>query len=241
MTQMRDPVRLQPVSKRTLSPTAFGDGDGPPGYDSLVTGSDPAATPVDGRRARGERTRIKVLEALLALVDEGDLHPTAQAVAGRAGVALRTVYHHFEDVEALRRMALDLQLDRHREILRPIDPKLSLDERITQFARQCRRLFEALTPIRRATLFDENSSSEMADGLRRARFLRREHLEATFAPELQRAEGGRELVDAADVASSWQTWYYLRQGLGRSANVTETTIVALLTQLISDRGRKRRS
>ena len=72
---------------------------------------------IDGRRARGQRTRLKVIEALLELVSEGVVRPTAQEIAARAGVALRTVYHHFEDVEALRRLALDLDMQRHFEIL----------------------------------------------------------------------------------------------------------------------------
>jgi len=49
----------------------------------------------DGRRARGERTRVRVLEALVALAEEGQVRPGAQQVADRAGVALRTVYHTF--------------------------------------------------------------------------------------------------------------------------------------------------
>ena len=190
--------------------------------------------PIDGRRARGERTRLRVLEALLDLVEEGQLHPTALEVAQRAGVALRTVYHHFEDVEALRRMALDLQLTRHRENLRSIDSTLSLDERIATITRQLRRLFEAITPIRRATMFDEHSSLEMADGLRRSRAVRRNHLEQVFAPELGDNSAGRELLDAADVASSWQTWYYLRQGLGRPAAGAERILNYSLHQLLGN-------
>jgi AcrR family transcriptional regulator len=174
-----------------------------------------------------------VLEALLALVDEGELRPTAQQVASRAGVALRTVYHHFEDVEALRGMALELQLARHREELRPVKTDLELDERIAIVARQCRRLFEAITPIRRATLFDETASLETADGLRQNRGVRRAHIERTFAPELSgQRDGGRSLLDAADVSSSWQTWYYLRQALGRSAAAAERVMIMELQSLL---------
>ncbi len=57
--------------------------------------------PVDGRTARGLRTRRAVVDALLALQEEGDLEPTAQRVAARAGVALRTVFGHFSDMETL--------------------------------------------------------------------------------------------------------------------------------------------
>jgi TetR/AcrR family transcriptional regulator of autoinduction and epiphytic fitness len=188
---------------------------------------------VDGRRLRGERTRTRVLEALLALVEEGELHPTALAVATRAGVALRTVYHHFEDVEALRGMALDVQLERHREALAPVERDLPLVDRIPQVVRQCRTLFEAITPIRRATLFDESESLEMAEGLRRAQSVRRAFIEQSFGPELDRIDHDRrELLDAMDVTTSWHSWYYLRQSLGRSVTAAEAIVQLQLRSLL---------
>ncbi|MCU1494166.1 MAG: TetR family transcriptional regulator [Acidimicrobiaceae bacterium] len=194
---------------------------------------------VDGRRARGERTRLRVLEALLALVEEGELRPTAQEVASRAGVALRTVYHHFEDVEALRRMALNLQLTRHREILQSVDPKADLDERIRLVARQFRKLFEAVTPIRRATLFDEHSSPEMAEGLRSSRLVRRNHVAQAFAAEIaRRSSDGRVALDALDTSTSWQSWHYMRTSLERSAGAAEKILILTLHDLLAPRTAK---
>ena len=83
----------------------------------------------DGRRLRGQRTQTKVLEALLELVAEGEMRPTAQAVSNRAGVSLRTVYHHFEDVEDVRRRALELQRGRYQAGFRTIDATLPVEER----------------------------------------------------------------------------------------------------------------
>ena len=192
--------------------------------------------PIDGRRARGERTRTRVLEALLELVEEGELRPTAQEVAARAGVALRTVYHHFEDVSALRTMALSLQLERYREILAPIDPRQPLNDRITAIARQYRKLLEAVTPIRQATMFDQHDSPDIAEGLRRARTIRRDHISATFAPELgRRSEDSRSLLDAIDVATAWESWNYLRSGLGRNATAAEKVIVRMLSDFFGAR------
>jgi AcrR family transcriptional regulator len=190
-------------------------------------------SPVDGRRARGERTRLRVIEALLDLVDEGTIRPTAQEVASRAGVALRTVYHHFEDVEALRRLALDLQMRRHAEILQPIDTSLELGVRIRTIANQCRRLFEVLTPIRRATMFDEHSSPELAEGIAFCTRTRRDHVIASFAPELRRA-GADEyvLTDAVDLVTAWPTWEYLRASVGRSPAATMRAMVASLEALL---------
>jgi TetR/AcrR family transcriptional regulator of autoinduction and epiphytic fitness len=179
---------------------------------------------------------VRVLEALLELVEEGELRPTAQEVAERAGVALRTVYHHFEDVSALRTMALRMQTDRYRETLRVVDPKLPLDERIAQTARQYRKLFEAITPIRLATMFDQHDSPEMAEGLRQARAQRREHLAATFSAELgRRSEEGRTLLDALDLVTSWDTWNYLRSSLGRSAPAAEKVVMLMLNDLFTTR------
>jgi AcrR family transcriptional regulator len=139
------------------------------------------------------------------------------------------VYHHFEDVEALRRLALDLQMRRHAEILKPIDTQRALAERIEAVAAQCRKLFEILTPIRRATMFDEQSSPEMAEGIAFCTRTRRDHVVATFAPELDdRGADARVLTDAIDLVTSWPMWEYLRASLGRSpASATRVMIVSL--------------
>jgi AcrR family transcriptional regulator len=189
---------------------------------------------VDGRRARGERTRLNVLEALLALVEEGQLRPTAQEVAERAGVALRTVYHHFEDVEALRRMAFELQVSRNREALRPIDTSLPLDERCRLVAHQLRRFHEAISPIRRAVMMEERSSQTMADVLRRARAMRRQFVEQAFVDDTERRDVAtrRAVLDALDVSTSWQSWYYLRASLGRGAQAAERVLAFELERML---------
>jgi AcrR family transcriptional regulator len=188
--------------------------------------------PTDGRRARGARTRLSILEALLALAAEGQLHPSAQDVATRAGVALRTVYHHFEDVERLRRAALELQLERTGAVFRSVEPTEDLETRISTIARQLRMRFEAVTPIRRATLFEEHSSAATGRGIGHYRVLRRNHVAMTFAPEIERGGGGRTLLDALDATTTWECWEYLRSGLGRSAATTEKTLVRMLQDLL---------
>ena len=56
---------------------------------------------VDGRVQRSIRSRQRILDALVELVEEGELQPTGQQVADRAGVGERTVFRHFEDMETL--------------------------------------------------------------------------------------------------------------------------------------------
>ena len=159
------------------------------------------------------------------------MRPTAMAVAGRADVSLRTVYHHFADIEAVRFAALELQRSRVQKWFRPIDATLSVELRAKRFAHQCRQVFETLTPIRRATLIDDFGSDILLDTRRQAREVRRSHLVATF-PEFVGPDGARpQLLDAADTATSWLAWVYQRESLERSANAAEVVVTSLLTAL----------
>ena len=189
--------------------------------------------PTDGRRARGQRTQLRVLEALLALVEAGDIRPTALEVANRADVSLRTVYHHFADVDAVRAAALELQRTRVQLHFHPIDPTLPVDERVRLFARQCRQVFEGLTPIRRATLVDDFGSAAFAARRKKAHEVRRRHLVATF-PEFLSARGQRAtLLDAADTATCWLAWNYQRDSLRRSASASEAVVASMLGALFA--------
>ena len=55
----------------------------------------------DGRRLRSGRSRRQVIEAMFELLAEGDMTPSAVAVAERANVGMRTVFRHFEDMDSI--------------------------------------------------------------------------------------------------------------------------------------------
>ena len=63
----------------------------------------PAQEERDGRRLRSIDSRARIVKAMLALIEEGDMAPGAEAVAARAEVGLRTVFRHFKDMESLYR------------------------------------------------------------------------------------------------------------------------------------------
>ena len=56
---------------------------------------------VDGRVQRSQRSRQAMVQALFDLVGSGVLQPTAQQVARRAKVGIRTVFRHFSDMDSL--------------------------------------------------------------------------------------------------------------------------------------------
>ena len=55
----------------------------------------------DGRKQRSEDSKRKIVSAMLELVREGRMAPTADEVAKRAEVGLRTVFRRFKDMESL--------------------------------------------------------------------------------------------------------------------------------------------
>ena len=71
----------------------------------------------DGRRQRRERNRDAVVDALLAIVADGDLAPSADAVAARAGLSTRSLFRYFDDVDDLCRAAIARQHERVAALL----------------------------------------------------------------------------------------------------------------------------
>jgi TetR/AcrR family transcriptional regulator of autoinduction and epiphytic fitness len=169
-------------------------------------------------KARGERTRQRVAEALLELLEEGDAPPTAKAVAERASVSVRLVFHHFEDMDALYRMVANLQFDRHWATVREVPPDLPFATRVDRTVTQRARLFESISPVRRSGLALTARSEAVARAVDRSDNQLRSWLETTFQPELRAAgRSRRELLAAIDAATSWETWERMRRGSRLSA------------------------
>src|SRR5213595_667490 len=108
------------------------------------------ARAVDGRTARARRTRAAVVDALLQLIDEGDLRPTAPRIAERAKVSVRSVFQHFDDLEGLYAAVADAMMERLSHLVMSVDPSLPVARRIREVVHQRSVLLEAITPVRRA-------------------------------------------------------------------------------------------
>ncbi len=191
--------------------------------------------PTDGRTARAARTNEAVVDALLSLIEEGDLRPAAQRIADRAGVSLRSVFHHFNDLETLYATVAERQL--RRFFLPTPSPNPSagaLTERVDAFIDARSRLLEAIAPVRRAAVLNEPFSPTLAARLTWARNVARDEVARTFDAELRALKPAprREVLAALAAASEWSTWEALRahQGLSVAAarRVMSRTVAALL-------------
>lgn len=186
----------------------------------------------DGRVQRSERSKAAIVDALLELLGEGESEPTAEQVAERASVGIRTVFRHFKDMETLYG-AIDARVDaRYAPAIEAPVPKVSLSQRICEFVERRAALYEGIGPIKRAANI-KRARSEILQDLhlslvrRLAKDLRR------WFPELAKAKP--EVVHALELATSFEAWDRLRveQRLGtqRAAAAMQCTVTALFRSL----------
>ncbi len=195
-----------------------------------------ATDQTDGRTVRAQRTRQALVDALFALLAGGELRPTAERIAERAGVSERSVFQHFPDREALFEAVARSQYERVVTASVPVDASRPLAERIDDFAAQRAGVLEQITPVRRAALLLEHESDVVAGWLTTARRGAAAEVERVFRRELQPLERPERsvLLAALVSATAWPAWegYRAHQGLGveRARAAMRTTLAALLGQ-----------
>jgi AcrR family transcriptional regulator len=187
----------------------------------------------DGRVARGQRTRRTVAEALMALLREGDGEPTARAVAERAGVSLRLVFHHFSDLDDLYQFVAALQLREQWAGMPKLSPKLTLIKRIERTVAHRAALFEEIAPVRRSVVRRMATSPGISDVVLVSDALLLQCLKDTFAPELADLRDGArtEHLDAMDTVASWEAWDRMRRTSGLQVRVAKRVMGHMLAAL----------
>jgi AcrR family transcriptional regulator len=189
---------------------------------------------LDGRHQRAERSRTAVVDALLSLYDDGILRPGVADIAARAGVSPRSVFRHFDDLEALARAAIDRQWERVHTLFDAPSREGDRSTRVTALVEQRLRLYAAVIGVARAAALLSLSSPVVASTLRARRRLLGDQVAALFEPELRvrRGRARRELAAALEATASVENLDYLRAhaGLGaeRTAAVVCRTLLALL-------------
>jgi TetR/AcrR family transcriptional regulator of autoinduction and epiphytic fitness len=197
-----------------------------------------STVPIDGRAARAVRTRDAIVEASVALIEEGDLRPTAPRIAERAGVSVRSVFQHFDDLPALHTAVVQRVVERLAVLVVPIDVDRALDHRVRAFARHRAALLEAVTPFRRAAAVHGPFAPEIREAVAKGTAFLRSEVEAAFAPELAQVPAAerRDVLDALAAASSWAVWDALRAEAGDTPDRAEAVLVRLLRALLASAG-----
>jgi AcrR family transcriptional regulator len=191
----------------------------------------------DGRRERRERNRDAVIEAVLEIIAGGDLEPTVDEVAARAGISARSVFRYFDDLDDMCRAGLARQRQRVDGILLAepdLDPRLTLQERIEAVIGQRVELFEAMGKVGEFARLRAPYQPIIAEQLTFVRALLRRRLATACGPELTGLgpDVAECVVAAADVLSSFEAYRLLRDDHGRSRLAAEQVLVTGVTALL---------
>ncbi|MEM8562806.1 MAG: helix-turn-helix domain-containing protein [Pseudomonadota bacterium] len=184
---------------------------------------------VDGRRQRSERSRRAIIEAGIALMKEGTLTPTAQQIAARAQVGLRSFFRHFEDMEALY-AAVDEELRSFYEgVFIGGNRDGSLRERIGHAVELRAQAYEDIKNIMLASTCKLWQSEVVKKNYARGQRRLRGDLDE-WLPELKLLrKDDREAVDAM---TSFEMWHRLRFHQGLSKNSSIEIVTRLLRGLV---------
>ena len=196
------------------------------------------AVPADGRSARALRTREAIVDATIALVEEGDLRPTAPRIAERAGVSVRSVFQHFDDLPSLHIAVTERIAQRMAALVVPIDPDMPFDRRLRRFGDQRARLLEVLTPFRVAANVHGAFAPEIRQAVQAGSAFLRAEVERVFGPELRRLPPASraEVADALAAAASWGTWDTLRVEWDHDPARARAVLTRLVRAVLADAG-----
>ena len=185
---------------------------------------------VDGRRARSERSRQKIIEALFKLVRSGELGPNAARVAETANVSLRTVFRHFEDMDSLyREMSSACEDQFLPTFMRPYTSP-HWKGRLVEHCERRLNVFEEVMYLRICTEARRHQSDMLMEDYKRLFRLERSGLEALLPDTLN---SGTELFAALDVALCFETYRRLRQENGLSPQQTRKCVLSLLEMILA--------
>jgi AcrR family transcriptional regulator len=186
---------------------------------------------VDGRRLRSEVSRLRIVEAMIALVSEGLTMPPAEAVAARAGVGLRTVFRLFEDMDGLYRGMQAVMTERLGSLLESPIEASEWPEAINILIDRRAEAFEMILPLQIAADSARSRSAALRDGRLRLVRGQRDTLLAALPAAIQ---GDAELVQALDLALSFETWRRLRTDQGADVAQARAVMRRIGSALVGD-------
>jgi AcrR family transcriptional regulator len=168
---------------------------------------------VDGRNRRRLNSFERAVDALLDLIESGNPTPTAQDIADRSGISVRTVFRLTEDIESLHAAAVTRQIERTAHLYVSLPNAGTVSSRARALVRNRSTIFEAIAPVRRVGDRLAGVSPQIADALQAHHLVLRVQIQELFADELKAMSRGRRetVLDALDVATSWETWDQLRR------------------------------
>ncbi len=207
--------------------------------DRWTTADDGAPPETDGRRIRRALNREAVVDALLDLYGEGNLRPSTDEIAERAGISPRSLFRYFEDTDDLAGEAVSRQLARALPLVHlDVGPGADFAVRVQCLIDQRFRLFEAVGQAAHVTRLRAPFHPRLAETLIESRRFLRSQIRALFAIELAAMGDDRAewALAAADVLATYESYQLLTTDRGFPIAKAKSVVGSALTLLLAPGG-----
>ncbi len=185
----------------------------------IVRDMEDAPNETDGRRARRQRGRQAVIDALLELLDETGALPGTEAIVERSGVSLSSVFRYFESIDELQEQTIEAHLARAGPLFEIPDlGRGSLDQRIATLVDARLSLHEAVAPVARLARSRAPQHPRITTSLDRTRAQIVQQVRDHFSPELamRTSAAAEDLALALASLTAFEAWDLLVRTHGRS-------------------------
>ncbi|WP_394930797.1 TetR/AcrR family transcriptional regulator [uncultured Ilumatobacter sp.] len=182
----------------------------------MVTVPEP---PIDGRRARRERSRAAVIDAVFVLVRHGKVPPTAEDVAEQAGVSVSSIFRNFDGLDDMQREAFDVFRERYVHLFDAmVDTDAPRSERVAKHVRARLDLLTVAGPMMQIARQRALDYQPIAEGVGRGRSQLSDQARAHFASEAAQLSpaGAANLLAVIDAMTSPEAYEVLQAAHGRS-------------------------
>ena len=184
----------------------------------------------DGRRRRSQDSRARIVEAMLELIHAGEVSPSAEQVAARAGVGLRTVFRHFKEMDSLyREMSMVIEAEVLKIVDQPFTSAPGVDRLLELVGRRA-QAYEKLSPFKRAADLRRHESTFLAAGHVRLALIAREILKREAPAAVVK---DKLTFEALDLLLSWESWSRLRRDQALTPKRAREVLEASLRKMLS--------
>ena len=198
--------------------------------EGKVSGKTADDTRVDGRRERSRSSHKRIVAAMMDLIEGGDLMPSAASVAEEAGVGLRTVFRHFDDMDSLYREISRIVGERIWPVITAPYDNGDWRANVRELTRRRARVFETMLPFRLAANIKRYQSPYLMGQYAQVVTMERDLVLRLLPADVI---GDRYRVEALCATLSFQNWRAIRQDQGLSVEDAGAVVAHMIEALIA--------
>ncbi|WP_108811833.1 TetR/AcrR family transcriptional regulator [Sphingorhabdus sp. Alg231-15] len=181
----------------------------------------------DGRRQRSQASRAKIVKAFMELIESGDPSPSAARVAKRAGVGLRSVFRHFDDMDSLYAEIDGILNAKWGSFLTAPYKSGDWQEQLIELIARRAKVNEATYTHRIMTSIARFRSELLMSNYKRLLKFEKDSLNRILPKFVQK---DKQRSHAILLATSFDSWRLFRQDEGLS----NKRVIATMSQMVSD-------